>query len=60
MHMLLAGVTFDDGTVNRTLTAADFNEIGVPTYYLVQGAGVTTSVCRSMDIYQGSTHIGGN
>lgn len=60
LHIFAGGVTFDDGTLDKTLTAADFNEIGVATYYIVQGAGVTTSICHTTKIYEGSTYIGGD
>lgn len=57
MHIFVGGVTFDDGTIDRTLTEADFNDTGVATYYLVQGAGVTTSVCHTTTIYEGDHRI---
>jgi hypothetical protein len=60
LHIFLGGATFDDGTLNKTLTAADFDGMGVATYYMVQSAGITSSTCHTTIIYQGQTIIGSN
>jgi hypothetical protein len=60
LHIFVGGVTFLDGTLNKTLTAADFNELGVCTYRLIQSAESRTSTCHTTRIYQGGIYIGGN
>ena len=52
LEIFVSGVTFDDGTRSRTLTAADFDADGHCTVRFVKARGVTTSVCHSTRIYQ--------
>jgi hypothetical protein len=56
-HVFVGGVTFDDGTLDKTITAADFNELGEFRYRLLKAATVTSAVCHTTQIYQGSTLI---
>ena len=56
--IFVGGVTFEDGTLTLTVTASDFDELGQFKYRLIRGAGVTTSVCHTTDIYDGVTKIG--
>lgn len=60
LGIFVGGVTFDDGTIYRTLTAADFNEAGVATYRLIQPADAKGSVCHWTRIYQNNVYVGGN
>ncbi len=60
LHVFVGGVTFLDGTLDRTLTAADFNEIGVCTYRMIQSAASQSSTCHTTKLYQGGLYIGGN
>jgi hypothetical protein len=57
LHIFVGGATFDDGTIDRTLTAADFNELGVATYFIIQAADTRTSVCHYTAFYQGAERI---
>lgn len=52
-----SGVTFDDGTITRTLTAADFDANGVARFYFLSSANARTSICHSFSLYQGATLI---
>lgn len=52
LHIFVGGVTFDDGTLNKVLTSADFDEMGVATYRFIQDATSTSSVCHTTNIYQ--------
>ena len=45
IHVFKAGVTFDDGTIRRTLTAADFDETGRYHFHLLRAPGVTGGTC---------------
>jgi hypothetical protein len=60
LHIFVGGVTFLDGTLNKTLTAADFNELGVCTYRMLQSASSRSSTCHTTKLYQGGLYIGGN
>ncbi len=57
LDIFVGGVVFPDGTRKMTLTAADFDETGSATYYMIQGAGVTASVCHRTYYYDGDTRI---
>ncbi|MBM4165236.1 MAG: hypothetical protein FJ222_12470 [Lentisphaerae bacterium] len=59
LHIFVGGVTFLDGTLDMTLTAADFDESGVCTYQMLQSAASFTSVCHTTQIYQDTVYIGG-
>jgi hypothetical protein len=57
LDIFVGGVVFDDGTRKMTLTAADFDETGSATYYMIQAAHVTTSVCHRTYYYDGNVRI---
>ncbi len=52
LSIFVSGVTFEDGTRTKTLTADDFDENGHCTIRFVRARGVKTSVCHSTRIYQ--------
>ena len=52
LTVFVSGVSFDDGTRTKTLTAADFDEDGHCTVRFIRARGVKTSVCHSTRIYQ--------
>ena len=52
LEIFVSGVTFEDGTRVRRLTAADFDENGHCTIRFIRARGVTTSVCHRTYIYQ--------
>ena len=52
LEISVSGVTFEDGTRVRTLTADDFDENGHCTIRFIKARGVTTSVCHRTYIYQ--------
>ena len=52
LEIFVSGVTFDDGTRNKTLTADDFDANGHVTLRFIKARGVTTSVCHRTYIYQ--------
>lgn len=60
LQIFVGGVTFLDGTLDKTLTAADFDELGVCTYRMLQTAASRTSTCHTTKLYQGGVYIGGN
>jgi len=60
LAVFVSGVTFEDGTLVKVLTAADFDADGVCRYRLLQSPGSTSSVCHTTRVYQGPTYVGGN
>lgn len=59
IKIFLAGVTFDDGSLNKTLTPADFNEIGETIVTFVKTpAAHKTATCHHVDVYEDGSHIG--
>jgi hypothetical protein len=57
LSMAVAGAVFENGMLSMHLTAADFDELGVATYRIVQAADVLTSVCHYTSIYQGDERL---
>ncbi|OGV70309.1 MAG: hypothetical protein A3K19_09315 [Lentisphaerae bacterium RIFOXYB12_FULL_65_16] len=53
-----AGVVFDDGTLEKTLTAADFGDLGERTISFVQPGPDMIAVCHSVTVYQGDALVG--
>ena len=51
------GTTFLDGTLVKTLTAADFDENGVCRYQMLKTDGSPTSTCHGISFYQGNTFL---
>ena len=58
IQIIVSGVTFDDGTLTKTLTAADFDELGICRVRYIRADGVKTSVCHTTKVYQNGTLIG--
>ncbi len=55
ISIFAAGVTFEDGTLERWITAADFDAQGQLKMRFIMAAGSYTSVCHRLYIYQGDT-----
>ena len=53
-----AGVTLDDGTTTRTLTAADFDNLGQVKVRFIMAANTTGANCHVDYIYQGVDFVG--
>jgi hypothetical protein len=52
------GVTFDDGTVLKELTVADFDELGQAVVRFLKPASAKTSVCHRTTVWQGVVFLG--
>lgn len=52
-----AGTTFEDGTITKTLTAADFDATGICRYRMLKSATSATATCSGISLYQGNTFI---
>lgn len=60
LEIFVAGVTFEDGSRVKWLTAEDFDEYGVCRLTFIRGANVKTSVCHRTHIYQGNAFLSVN
>lgn len=58
LSISVGGAMFENGTLQMTLTASDFNEAGVATYRMIQPVGSNGSTCHMTYIYQGDEYIG--
>ena len=54
----VGGVTFDDGTLEKILTAADLNALGEAPVRFIRAPGVQTSTCHRLFAYQGAALVG--
>jgi hypothetical protein len=57
LTIFAAGITFEGGTTEITLTAEDFDENGVARYRLIKPPGAATATCHHIRIYQGTEYI---
>ena len=58
LEIVVGGVTFDDGTLVKELTAADFNELGQASVRFLRPVDVQTSVCHMIKAYQNGVLVG--
>lgn len=58
LSIFVGGVIFDDGTVEKNLTAADFNPLGEATVRFLWPKEAQTSVCHQVRVYDGDTLLG--
>lgn len=52
LEIFVAGYTFEDGTIEKWLTADDFDEFGVCKYRIIRSPDARTGVCHKVSIYQ--------
>jgi len=57
LNIFVSGVTFEDGTISKTITADDINELGEIRYRMLLGKDVQASGCHNMRIWQGDTRV---
>ena len=60
LQIFVSGVTFEDGSSVKTLTADDFDENGMCSVRFVKALGVTTSVCHRTYLRQDGKDVFGN
>jgi hypothetical protein len=59
LRIMMAGVTFDDGTIVRDVSAAAFSDTGVYAYRTIRPGDTTyPSVCHRTTLFQGEWYIG--
>ncbi len=58
LEIVVGGVTFDDGTLVKELTAADFDELGQASVRFLRPVDVQTSVCHMTKAYQNGVLVG--
>lgn len=57
IEIFKAGVTFDDGSIERWITGEDLDAFGQYTFHLLKPSEVGGSVCHQVNIYQGDTYV---
>ena len=55
LKICVSGITFDDGTIERWVTAADFDEYGVYKYRMIRAPDAYTGTCHNIKLYQDDT-----
>jgi hypothetical protein len=58
IEIFVQGVTFEDGTIVKVLTKADFDEYGRVYLKFIYPAGVDGSICHRVKVYEGTTYLG--
>ena len=58
LEIFVGGVTFLDGSLNKNLTAADFDDLGVAKVTFLQAPGSNTSTCHSLQVLQDGVLVG--
>jgi hypothetical protein len=57
-RIFVAGVTFADGSLVQTLTAAEFGELGRATLQFIMPFEASASICHRLHMYIGDQYIG--
>ena len=58
LNIFVAGVTFDDGTVSKSIFSTDFSPNGVCSVDFVRPNEVFTSICHTLKAYHHNEYIG--
>ena len=58
VDIIVAGVTFEDGSVTKWLTTEDFDDSGMAKLRFAVSPGVATSFCHQMTLLEGDTVLG--
>jgi hypothetical protein len=58
LDTIVGGITFDDGTTTKTLSASDFDALGRAKVRFIRPASARTSVCHSIKAFQGAELAG--
>ena len=58
VNIFVAGVTFADGTVNKSIKSSDFNSNGMCSLDFIRPNEASSSICHTMKAYQNNEYIG--
>ena len=58
LNIIIAGVTFEDMTIERWITANDLDELGEYLFHLIRPESVTASACHTIKVYQDGVFLG--
>ncbi len=58
LRIFVAGITFDDGTIEKNLSAPDFDELGMAKVHFIYPPEARTSVCHNLKLYQNGEYMG--
>ena len=56
LNIFVAGVTFEDGTVNKVLRSSDFNANGIVSVNFIRPDEASSSICHRMKAYQNNEY----
>ena len=57
INLIIAGTTLDDGTLERTVTAADFDENGMYRFYILKPAELSHGTCHNVTLIQNGEEL---
>ncbi|MEO0511220.1 MAG: hypothetical protein AAF065_15325, partial [Verrucomicrobiota bacterium] len=58
VRIFIAGIVFEDGSIEKVLTAGDFDEVGRATLKFIMPFEARSAVCHRIYIYQGGELVG--
>ncbi len=58
LTVIVGGVTFDDGSLRKSLSAEDLHPLGEASVRFLRPAGLATSVCHRLRAWQGESLLG--
>ena len=58
VNIFVAGVTFADGTVNKSIKSSDFNSNGMCSVDFIRPNEASSSICHTMKAFQNNEYIG--
>lgn len=58
VEIFVQGVTFEDGTIVKILTKADFDQYGRVYLKFIYPAGLPSSICHRVKVYEGASYLG--
>ena len=58
VRIFVGGITFDDGSIEKTLTVSDFDEVGRTTLKFIMPFEAISSVCHRIYVYNGDEFLG--
>lgn len=58
VEIFIQGVTFEDGTIVKTLTKTHFDQYGRAFLKFIYPPGLDGSICHRVHVYEGKTYLG--
>ncbi len=58
LDIFVPGVLFETGEISLVISADEFDELGMKKVRFIRSAGVSTSICHTLRLYQSGEYIG--